>query len=128
MAAKTAKKAAKPKAAAKAKAATKPKTVAKAAAKPKTTTKAAAKPKAKAATKAKTTAKTAAKPKAKASTFAEMPKSQEFRVRNKDGIVGHVRLKPNAVAWKAPRAKAYKQITMAQLAALAEEHGRQVKA
>jgi len=133
MAAKTAKKPAKAKT--KAKAAAKPKVVAKAAApkvkaaaKPKTVAKAAAKPNA--AAKAKAPAKAPAKAKATsngAKTFAA-PKFQEFTIRDNAGVVGHVRVKPNAVAWKAKSSKAYQQISIDQLAAYAAEHGRQVKA
>lgn len=127
---------AKPKAAAKpkvaAKAAAKPKTVAKAAAKPKAPAKATAKPKAAAKTKAP--AKTAAKAKAPAKKVSngaksfDAPKFQEFTIRDNAGVVGHVRLKPNAVAWKAKSSKAYQQISIDQLAAFAAEHGRAVKA
>ncbi len=62
-----------------------------------------------------------------AKTF-DAPKFQEFTIRDNAGVVGHVRLKPNAVAWKSKSAKAYSQISIDQLAALTAEHGRQVKA
>ena len=147
MAATKAKTPAKAKTAAKTKAAAKPKVAAKAAAKPKTVAKAAAKPKAPA--KAKAPAKTAAKPKVAAKSKAsakttakakapvkkasngaktfDAPKFQEFTIRDNSGVVGHVRLKPNAVAWKAKSSKAYQQISIDQLAAFAAEHGRAVK-
>jgi histone H1/5 len=153
MATKTAKKpakaAAKPKTAAKAKTtakvAAKSKTAvkAKAAAKPKAVAKAKATAKPKTVTKAKTVAKAAAKPKTAAKTKApvktmakaiknvksfDAPKFQEFTIRDNSGVVGQVRLKPNAVAWKSKSSKTYQQISIDQLAALAAEHGRQVKA
>jgi|GEM_PF-4317426 uncharacterized protein YdeI (BOF family) len=131
MAAKTAKKPAKAKIVAKAKAPAKvAKKVAKAkvAAKPK----AVAKSPAKAAAKSKTVAKAKAPAKKKAvatgaKTF-DAPKFQEFTIRDNAGVVGHVRLKPNAVAWKPKSAKAYQQVSIDQLAAFAAEKGRQVKA
>ena len=139
MATKTAKKPAKAKTAAKAKAPAKPKVAAKAAAKPKAVAKPAAKPKA--AAKPKTTSKTAAKPKsadkaktAKAKPAArsvnsfDAPKAHDFTIRDNKGVVGHVRVKPNAIAWKPKSGKAYQQITLDQLAAFAAENGRQVQA
>ena len=124
--------AAKPAAKAPAKAAAKPQTVAKAAAKPKTVAKAPAK----AAAKPKTAAKTAAKPKTAAKsksaaptrnpTRFNAPLSQDFTISDNSGVVGHVRIKPNAVAWKPKRAKAYQQISLEQLASFAAEHGRSV--
>lgn len=133
MATKTAKKPAKAKTAAKAKAPAKPKIATKAAAEPKAAAKSAAKPKAPAKAKATAKPKANATPKAAAKkatggakTFAT-PKFQEFTIRDNSGVVGHVRVKPNAVAWKPKSAKAYQQISMDQLAAFAAEHGRQVQ-
>jgi hypothetical protein len=42
-------------------------------------------------------------------------------------VVGQVRIKPNAVAWKPKRARAFQQISLEQLAAFAAEHGRSVQ-
>jgi len=120
MVTKTAKKPAKAKTAVKAKAPAKPKVAAKAAAKPKTAMKAAPEPKA------------AAKPKAArkaggAKSF-DTPKAHDFTIRDNKGVVGHVRVKPNAIAWKPKAGKAYQQITLDQLAVFAAENGRQVQA
>ncbi len=138
MATKTAKKPAKAKTA-KAKAPAKAKVAAKSAATAKTATKAAPKPKV--AAKPKTAAKTAAKPKAaaKPKTAAkkpatggaksfDTPKAHDFTIRDNKGVVGHVRVKPNAIAWKPKAGKAYQQITLDQLAAFAAENGRAVQA
>ena len=94
------------------------------------TTKAAAKSKAPAKAKAakpKAAAKTAKKAVKNVKTF-DAPKFQEFTIRDNAGVVGQVRVKPNAVAWKSKSSKAYHQISIDQLAALTAEHGRQVKA
>lgn len=92
------------------------------AAAPKTKAKAAA-PKA----AAKTTVTKTAKPNGPKS-FAT-PKYHEFTIRNDGGVVGHVRLKPNAVAWKPKGSKAgFHQVSLEQLATFATEHGKQVKA
>ena len=131
----------KPKATAKAKAADKPKVTAQAtakpsaAAKPKAASKAAAKAKAsakpKAAPKATAKSKAAAKPKATASARNvkkfNAPQSQDFTISDNSGVIGQVRVKPNAVAWKPRRGKAFHQISLEQLAAFAAEHGRVVK-
>ena len=111
----------------KTKAATKTKAPAKAnaAAKPKVAAKA------KAAPKATAKPKVAAKPKAAASArnvkkFAA-PQSHDFTISDNSGVIGQVRVKPNAVAWKPKRGKAFHQISLEQLAAFAAEHGRQVQ-
>ena len=96
----------------------------KAAAKPKASAKTAAKPKA--AAKPKKTAK--AKPKANGAMSFDAPKAHDFTIRDNKGVVGHVRVKPNAIAWKPKSGKAYQQITLDQLAAFAAENGRQVQA
>jgi hypothetical protein len=90
---------------------------------------------AKATTAKTTTAKTAtakapgakaAKPRG-ASAFVT-PKYHEFTIRNNSGVVGHVRLKPNAIAWKPKGDKAgFRQISLEQLATFANEHGKQVQ-
>jgi len=103
----------------------------KAAAKPK----ASAKPKVaatpKAAPKAKTKPKVAAKAKATASVRNvkkfDALKSQDFTISDNSGVIGQVRVKPNAVAWKPKRGKAFHQISLEQLAAFASEHGREVQ-
>ena len=72
-----------------------------------------------------------AKPKAAASArnvkkFAA-PQSHDFTISDNSGVIGQVRVKPNAVAWKPKRGKAFHQISLEQLAAFAAEHGRQVQ-
>ena len=115
----------KSKVAAKPSSATKPKVVAKAPAR----TKAAAKPKAAPKTSAKP--KTAAKQKSATSVRNvkkfNAPQSQDFTISDNSGVIGQVRVKPNAVAWKPKRGKAFHQISLEQLAAFAAEHGREVK-
>ena len=111
--------------AAKPSSATKPKVVAKASAK----TKAAARSKAASKTSAKP--KTATKPKSAASVRNvkkfNSPQSQDFTISDNSGVIGQVRVKPNAVAWKPKRGNAFHQISLEQLAAFAAEHGREVK-
>lgn len=136
MATKT-KAAAKPKVTARANAPAKSKVTAKpaAAAEPKVVAKAPAK--AKAVAKSKAAPKTAAKTKAAAK---ENPapstrnvkkfnalQSQDFTISDNLGVIGQVRIKPNAVAWKPKRGKAFHQISLDQLAAFATEHGREVQ-
>ena len=116
---------AKSKAPAKLKVVAKPKAVAKAPAK----AKAAAKPKA----APKTTDKPKAASKQKLAVSARnvrkftAPQSQDFTISDDSGVIGQVRIKPNAVAWKPKRAKAFHQISLEQLAAFAAENGRQVR-
>ena len=116
---------AKAKAPAKLKVVAKPKVVAKAPVK----AKAAAKPKA--AAKATAKPKAASKQKAVASARSvkkfTAPQSQDFTISDDSGVIGQVRIKPNAVAWKPKRAKAFHQISLEQLAAFAAENGRQVQ-
>ena len=116
---------AKAKAPAKLKVVAKPKVVAKVPAK----AKAAAKPKA--AAKATAKPKAASKQKAVASARSvkkfTAPQSQDFTISDDSGVIGQVRIKPNAVAWKPKRAKAFHQISLEQLAAFAAENGRQVQ-
>lgn len=130
-----AKVAAKPKAAATAKVAAKPTTASKPAAT--MPAKTAAKAPTKTATKAKTAAKAPSKPKsaAKPKTVASArnvkkfnaPQSQDFTISDNSGVIGQVRVKPNAVAWKPKRGRAFHQISLEQLAAFAAEHGREVQ-
>ena len=80
----------------------------------------------------KPTAKKAAvkKPAAKKKNVKKFaaPKSQDFSILDNSGVVGHLRIKPNAVAWKAKSSKGgYDQLTIEQFAALAAEHGRKVE-
>ena len=125
--------AAKPKTPAKAKTATKPKVVtkAKASAKPKATVKATTPSKPKAAAKTPTKVKPTAEPKAAASARNvkkfNVPQSHDFTISDNSGVIGQVRIKPNAVAWKPKRGKAFHQLSLDQLAALAAEHGREVQ-
>ena len=131
--------AAKPKAKAKAKATAKPKVAAKASAKAKTkaVAKAPAKAKAAAAPKAVSKATVKSKAKAKSKTKAaasarnvkkfSAPQSQDFTIADNSGVIGQMRVKPNAIAWKPKRGKAYHQVSLEQLAAFAAEHGREVR-
>ena len=117
--------AAKTKLTAKSSASAKRKAVAKAPAKEKTTAKA------KTAPKAMTKSKAAAKTKASASVRNvkkfDAPRSQDFTISDNSGVIGQVRVKPNAVAWKPKRGKAFHQVSLEQLAAFAAEHGREVQ-
>lgn len=103
----------------------KPKVVAKAPAKEKTATKAKAAP--------KPTTKPKAAPKTKATGAVrnvkkfDAPRSQDFTICDNSGVIGQVRIKPNAVAWKPKRGKAFHQVSLEQLAAFASEHGREVQ-
>ncbi len=123
----------------KTKAAAKPKTPAKA----KTTTKTKVVAKTKATAKPKTQAKTAPATKPKVSAAAQVkaksnvsarnvkkfnaPQSHDFTISDNSGVIGQVRIKPNAVAWKPKRGKTFHQLSLEQLAALASEHGREVQ-
>ena len=113
---------------AKAKATAKPKTTAKtkALAKPKASAKASAAAKSKAVANAPEKAKGAAASARNVKKF-NAPQSQDFTISDNSGVIGQVRVKPNAVAWKPKRGKAFHQISLEQLAAFAAEHGREVK-
>lgn len=39
-------------------------------------------------------------------------------------LLGHVRIKPNAVLWRRRSARKWRGLTLEQLSRLAEEHGR----
>jgi hypothetical protein len=57
----------------------------------------------------------------------DAPKCQDFTIRDNSGVIGHVRLKPNAIAWKPRSAQEFHQISLDQLAGFAAEHGRKVQ-
>ena len=123
--------AAKPKAPAKAKASTSPKVKAKMPAKAKVTAEPSAAANPKAVAKAPYKANAAAKPKAAAAARNvkkfNAPQSHDFTISDNSGVIGQVRVKPNAVAWKPKRGKSFHQISLEQLAAFAAEHGREVQ-
>jgi tripartite-type tricarboxylate transporter receptor subunit TctC len=54
------------------------------------------------------------------------PTSQDFTIRDDNGVVGHMRIKPNAVAWKSSGQQKFDQVSIEQLAKFAAEHGRKV--
>ena len=54
-------------------------------------------------------------------------KSQDFTIRDGNGLVGHLRVKPNGIAWKAKSQRAYNQISIEQFAEFAVQEGRTVK-
>lgn len=56
----------------------------------------------------------------------EAPQSQDFTVRDDNGIVGHLRVKPNGVAWKPKSQQKFDQLSIDQLAELAAKYGRKV--
>ena len=88
-----------------------------------------AKPKAvsKAAGKATAEAKPKAAPAGRNVKKFHAPQSQDFTISDNSGVIGQVRIKPNAVAWKPKRGKLFHQISLEQLANFAAEHGREVK-
>lgn len=56
------------------------------------------------------------------------PKFQDFTIRDEDGIVGHIRIKPNAIAWKPKgQHKTFNQISIEQFADYAFDEGKEVK-
>jgi|JI10StandDraft_1071094.scaffolds.fasta_scaffold1751893_2 hypothetical protein len=54
------------------------------------------------------------------------PLSQDFTIRDADGVVGHLRVKPNAIAWKPKSQQKFDQITLDQLADFAADKGKKV--
>ncbi len=54
------------------------------------------------------------------------PQSQDFTISDDVGVVGHLRVKPNGVAWKGKSQQKFDQITIEQLAEFAAKHGRKV--
>ena len=54
-------------------------------------------------------------------------KSQDFTIRDGYGLIGHLRVKPNGIAWKAKNQRTYNQISIEQFAEFAVEKGRTVK-
>lgn len=54
------------------------------------------------------------------------PKSQDFTIRDDDGVIGHIRVKPNAVAWKSKSQQTWDQVSIDQLAKFAAEKGKKV--
>ena len=54
-------------------------------------------------------------------------KSQDFTIRDDNGLVGHLRVKPNGIAWKAKSQRTYKQISIEAFAEFADREGRTVK-
>ncbi len=55
------------------------------------------------------------------------PTSQDFTIRDDSGVIGHLRIKPNAVAWKPKSQQDYDQITLDQLALFAAANGKKVE-
>ena len=51
------------------------------------------------------------------------PTSQDFKIVDDNGVVGSLRVKPNAIAWKARNQRQFDQITIEQLAEFAAEKG-----
>jgi len=54
------------------------------------------------------------------------PLSQDFTIKDSSGVIGHLRVKPNAVAWKPKSQQKYDQITLDQLAKFAADEGKKV--
>ncbi len=53
--------------------------------------------------------------------------SQDFTIRDEDGIFGHIRVKPSGIAWKAKNQHKYSQVSIEQFAEFADQEGRMVK-
>lgn len=54
------------------------------------------------------------------------PTSQDFTITDDDGVIGHIRVKPNAVAWKSKSQQKWDQVSIDQLAEFAAKKGKKV--
>ena len=58
----------------------------------------------------------------------DAPKFQEVTIRSEDSIVGHVRVKPSGVAWKAKGTHSkWHMLSLEKFAELAIQHGKEQK-
>lgn len=53
------------------------------------------------------------------------PTSQDFKIRDDNGIVGHIRIKPSAIAWKPKGAQGFYQLSIDQFAEFAVANGKE---
>jgi len=53
-------------------------------------------------------------------------KSQDFRIRDDDGVTHRLRVKPNAIAVKEKNGRKYHQVSIEDFTAWARETGKQV--
>jgi hypothetical protein len=50
---------------------------------------------------------------------------EQHAIEDADGtLVGHIRVEPNRISWKASAAKHWKYLTLTEFAKLANEHGK----
>ena len=54
------------------------------------------------------------------------PQYQDFTIKDKNGTVGHLRIKPNAILWKGKHQQKFYQVTLDEFGKFAEEKGKQV--
>lgn len=59
--------------------------------------------------------------------YFEAKQSQDFEIKDDDGVVGRLRVKPNALAWKPKQAHMFHQVSIEKFAEFAVETGKEVK-
>lgn len=54
------------------------------------------------------------------------PQSQDFTILDQKATIGHLRVKPNAICWRAPNQQRYNQVSIDEFAKFAVENGKRV--